>query len=239
MLKNLLQTAAIGGDDGVENLLRPVVEAGLFGVGLVLQDARTHHGSQREGNDRGDKDGDGEGNGELAEEAANDVAHEQQGDEHGDERDGERHDGEADLLAALESGAHRRIAFFNEARNVLDHDDGVVYDEAGGYGERHQGEVIEAVAQQVHHAEGADDGERHGDGRNDGGGEVAQEEKDDHDDQRHGEHQLEFDIFHRGADGGGAVGEDVDLDAGREAGLELGKQLVDAVDDGNDVGAGL
>ena len=45
---------------------------------------------------------------------------------------------------------------------------------------------------------------------------VAQEKEDDHDHQRDGEHQLEFDVFHGGADGGGAVGEDVDLDDWRE-----------------------
>ncbi len=205
----------------------------------MLQDARGHHGREGERDHGGDKDGDGEGDGEFAEETADHVAHEEQGDEHGDQRDGQRDDGEADLLAALEGGAHGRFAGFDVARDVLDHHDGVVDDESGGDGERHEREVVEAVAQQVHHAEGADDGERHGDRRNDGGGEVAQEEEDDQDDQRHGEHELEFDVFDRGADGGGAVGEDVDLDVGRQAGLQLRQELVDAVDDGDDVGAGL
>ena len=132
-----------------------------------------------------------------------------------------------------------RLAFFDVARDVLDHHDGVVHHEAGGDGERHEREVVEAVAQQVHHAEGADDRERHRDRRDDGGGEVAQEEEDDHDDQRDGEHQLEFDVLDRGADGDGAVGEHLDLDDGRQAGLQLRQELVDAVDDGDDVGAGL
>ena len=42
-------------------------------------------------------------------------------------------------------------------------------------------EVVERVAEQIHDAEGADDGERHGDGRDDGGGDGAQEEEDHHD----------------------------------------------------------
>ena len=54
------------------------------------------------------------------------------------------------------------IAFFDVAGDVLDHHDGVVDDEAGGDGERHEGEVVERVAKQIHHGEGADDGERHG-----------------------------------------------------------------------------
>ena len=74
---------------------------------------------------------------------------------------------------------------------------------------------------------------------NDGGGEVAQEEEDHHDHERDGEHQLEFDILDRGANGDGAIGQHLDLDAGGQAGLQLRQQLLDAVDDGDDVGAGL
>ena len=51
------------------------------------------------------------------------------------------------------------------ARDVLEHDDGVVDDEAGRDGERHQRQIVEAVAEQVHHAERADQRDRHGDAR--------------------------------------------------------------------------
>ena len=51
------------------------------------------------------------------------------------------------------------------ARDVLDHHDRVVHDEAGGDGERHQRQVVEAVAQQVHDGERADQRQRHGDAR--------------------------------------------------------------------------
>ena len=234
-----LQGAPIPGDDGIEDFLRPIVEAGLFGHRFVLEDARAHHGREGKGDERGDQDGDGQGDGELAEEPAHNVAHEEQRDKHRDERNGQGHDGEADLLAALEGGVHGAHPLLDEAGDVLDHDDGVVDDEAGGDGERHEGEVVEAVAQQVHHAEGADDGERDGDRGDDGGGEVAEEEEDDHDHQGDGEHELKFDVQHGGADGIGAVGKDPDLDSGGEAGLQLGQEFLDAVDDGDDVGAGL
>ena len=151
-----MQGAAVEGDHAVEHALRPAVEAGLLLAGIVAQDARAHHGGEREGDDRGDDDGDGEGDGELAEEAADDVAHEQQRDEDGDERDGEGDDGEADLSGAGEGGLQGRHALFKIARDVLDHHDGVVDHEAGGDGERHQGEVVEREAQHVHHGEGSD-----------------------------------------------------------------------------------
>ena len=48
------------------------------------------------------------------------------------------------------------------AGDVFHDDDGVVDDESGGDGEGHQGEIIEAVVEEVHHSEGAD--ERGGNG---------------------------------------------------------------------------
>ena len=55
-------------------------------------------------------------------------------------------------LGALERRLQRRFALLDVARDVLDHDDGVVDDEAGGDGQRHQREVVQAVAEQVHDA---------------------------------------------------------------------------------------
>ena len=47
---------------------------------------------------------------------------------------------------ALERGLERRLAGFDVARNVLDHHDGVVDDEARRDGQRHQREIVEAEA---------------------------------------------------------------------------------------------
>ena len=205
----------------------------------MLQEARTHHRREGERDDGGDQDGDGQGHGKLAEEPADDVAHEQQRDQDSDQRDGEGDDGEADLLGAAQGGTHRRFTLFDVADDVLDHHDGVVHDEAGGDGQRHQRQVVEAVAEQVHHAERADQRERDGHAGNDGGREVAQEEEDDHDHQRHGQQEFELDILYRSADGVGAVGEDADLNGFRQRRSECGQQRLDPVHDLNDVGAGL
>ena len=69
----------------------------------------------------------------------------------------------------LQRGLHWGVAHFDIARDVFDHDDRVVHDEAGRDGQRHQGKVIEAVAEQVHDGECANQRERHGDAGNDGG----------------------------------------------------------------------
>ena len=150
-----------------------LIEAALLFLGIVFQDAGTHHRRKREGHHRGDNDRDRQGDGEFTEEPTDDIPHEEQGDEHGDQRNGEGHNREANLLRALQRRLHWRKAFFKVAGDVLDHDDGIIHDEAGGDGEGHQGEVVEAVAEGVHGGEGADDRQRHGDAGNDGGIQVA------------------------------------------------------------------
>ncbi len=71
--------------------------------------------------------------------------------------------------APLQRGLHRAHALLEVAGDVLEHDDGVVDHEAGGDRQGHQREIVDAVAEQVHDPEGADQGDRHGDAGNQGG----------------------------------------------------------------------
>ena len=141
--------------------------------------------------------------------------------------------------APLQRRLHGRVALFEVAGDVLDHDDGIVHHEAGGDGERHQREVVEAVAERIHGGEGADNRERHGHAGNDGGVQIAQEEEDHHHHQGDGQHQFKFNVGDRGLDVGGQVGEGGDLDAGRAGWPELRHQQLDALDHADGVGAGL
>ena len=125
------------------------------------------------------------------------------------------------------------------AGDVLDHHDGVIHHKAGRNRQRHQREVVQAVAEQVHHAEGADQGERHRHARDDGRGQRPQEQEDHQHDQGHGQHQLELDILDRSPDRRGAVGQHGDLDGRGQSGLELRQARFDAVHDLDDIGAGL
>ena len=76
-------------------------------------------------------------------------------------------------LRALERRLQRRLALFDVPRDVLHHHDRVVDDEAGGDGQRHQRQVVDREAGEVHHAEGADQRQRHDDRRDDRGRDVA------------------------------------------------------------------
>ena len=97
--------------------------------------------------------------------------------------------------APFSAASQRRLALFDVAGDVLDHDDGVVDHEAGRDGQRHQRQVVEAEAAagtSPPNVPTSDSGtdrlgmmrRRH----------VAQEHEDHQHDQHHGEHQLELHV---------------------------------------------
>ena len=70
-------------------------------------------------------------------------------------------------------------------------------------------------------------------------GHVSQKQENRHHDERDGEQERKFHVAHRGADRRGAVGEDGNVHCRRQVGLELRQKLFDAVNDLDDVRAGL
>jgi len=125
------------------------------------------------------------------------------------------------------------------ARDVLDHHDRVVDDEAGRDRERHQRQVVQAVAHQIHRAEGADDRDRHREARDQRGARAAQEHEDHEDDEHDREAELELDVAHGRADAESAVGEDLHLERGRQRRLQVGQLRLDRVDGRDHIRAGL
>ena len=139
----------------------------------------------------------------------------------------------------LSAASIRRHAVFYVPCDVLDLDDGVVDHESDCDGQGHEREVVQAVAHFVEHREGADQRQRHGDGRDDGRPEIAQEYEDDHDDERNRQQQRELHVGDRCADGLGAIGNDINLDGGRDRGLKHRHHRLDPAHRFDDVGAGL
>ncbi len=74
---------------------------------------------------------------------------------------------------------------------------------------------------------------------NDRGAGAAQEEKDHHDDEGDRQNERKLHVVHRRADCGGAVGENLHLNRAGKRRLQLRQQRLDAIDDGDDVRAGL
>ena len=132
-----------------------------------------------------------------------------------------------------------RHAGFHVAHHVFQHHDGVVHHESGGDGQRHQGQIVERIAQQVHDPEGADDGEGHGNTGDEGGADFAQEDEHHQDDEYQRDDQGAFDVGDRSPNGRGAIQRDVELDALRHRRLQERQLLDDPVNRRNDVGAGL
>ena len=187
MAQDPAQPAIIAADHPVEECFRSAIEPPLGPVALAPQEQRAHHRRQRQRDEARHQHRGRHRHGEFAEQAADDAGHEQERDEHGDQRNRDRYDGEADLAGALDGRLERAIALFEVAHDVFDHHDRVVDHEADRDGEPHEREIVEAVAERVHHAEGCDQRQRHHDARDHGRPEIAQEQEDDHHDEADGQ----------------------------------------------------
>ncbi len=141
------------------------------------------------------------------------------------------------ICLAPRSAAAKGSSPSSTKRHVLGHHDGVVHDEARRDGGGHQGQAVEAVADQVHHPEGGQERERHGDAGDDRRPPVAEEQEDDQHHQGDAEQEGELDVMHRGPDGLRPVEADADVDPRRDRAAQRGEELGHPVDGLDDVGA--
>ena len=99
--------------------------------------------------------------------------------------------------APCSAASHPRHPGLDVPGDVFEHDDRIVDDKAGRDRQRHQRQIVEAVAQQIHHAEGADQRDRHRDARDQGSAQIAQEHEDDQDDEADRDDQRALDLVQR------------------------------------------
>ena len=112
-------------------------------------------------------------------------------------------------------------ALLQVAGDVFDNHNGVIDHESCGNRERHQREIVDTVAQQVHDPKGAHQRNWNHHAGDDGGPDIAQEGEHDQDDEGHGDHERELDILHRGANRHGSIQHDGKLDGGGDCRLQL------------------
>ena len=93
------------------------------------QQVGAHHGRCRQRDDKRDHDGQGQRHRKFAEDAEDDAAHQEEGQEHRDQGDANGKYGEADLPGALDGRHQARHAGFHMARDIFQHDNGVIDDE--------------------------------------------------------------------------------------------------------------
>ena len=125
------------------------------------------------------------------------------------------------------------------ARDVLEHHDRVVDNESHAKRQRHQRQVVEAVAEEVHQSERADDRQRQRKARNNRGRRAAQEDEDHGDNEKQRDQQRELHVAHRIADRLRAVVENRQVYRRRKLRLKRRQDRADRVDDFDRVRAGL
>ena len=198
------------------------------------QDERAHHRRRRQRHAMRDQDRNRQRQREFGEQAPDDAAEEQKRREHRDQREGDRDDGEADFARAADRRLDARHALLEIARDVLEHDNGVVDDEAGRNRQRHQRQVVEAEAEQIHHPERADDRGRHRDARDRRRPHAAQEREHHQDHQHDGDDQRLLGVVQRLPDRLRPVDGHRQIDIARQRrdqARQLGPDAVDGLDD--------
>ncbi len=123
--------------------------------------------------------------------------------------------------------------------NVLQHDDGIIHHKAGGNGQRHQSQVVDGKAHQIHETKSTHQRQRHRDTGDDGGRNAAQEGKGHQHHQPNGEQQLMLYVTHRGADALGTIGQHQYIHRCRQGSGQLRQQCLHPIRHLNHVGPGL
>ena len=203
------------------------------------EDARAEHRRQRQRNEAGDQDRHRDRHREFAEHAADDAAHQQHRDEHRDQREGDRENRERDLARALQRRVERLHAAFDVARDVLQHDDGVVDDEADRQRDRQQRDIVDRIAEHEHERAGADQRDRQRERRNQVAAGDFRNTKMTMTTSAIEMRERALDVADRLPDRHRAVVEHAHLDRGRQLRLVIGNLRLHAVDDVDGVGVGL
>jgi hypothetical protein len=130
-----------------------------------------------------------------------DTRHQQDRNEHRDQRQAHGDHGETDLACAEHGGFARTHARFQMSHDVFKNDHGVVHDETGGDRQSHQRKIVDAVTEQVHRSEAADDRQRQDHGGYQCGPAGLQEHIDHRDHQEDGQPQAALGVVDRRSNG--------------------------------------
>ena len=229
------------GVEATEEFPCQTADAARFAAALVVgfQQHRAECGAQGQGDDDGDDRRGGDGRRELREEQAGDAANEGGGNEHRAQRQRDGDECRGDLVHRLVCGLARRHALRHVALDVLDHDDGVVDDDADRQDQAEHRQVVDRDAEGGEDREGAEQRYRDGDHGNDRRPPALQEHEDDADHQRDRDEDR-LDHFVDGLTDEGRRVVDVDVvQTRRETLLQLRHLVPDRVLDLHDVRAGV
>ncbi len=176
-------------------------------VVMMLEKIRRQHRRDEAGGEQREEHLHRHRDAELLEELPGDARHEAGRREDRDDGQRDRDHGEADFVGGLQRRAIGRLAHPHMAHDVLDLDDGVVDQNAGRQRNREEADEVERKSQDVHRPERREDRQRQRDRGDDGGPDVAQEQKHDDDGEDRALEQgrdrgfvIAFGVLHRGVD---------------------------------------
>jgi hypothetical protein len=122
---------------------------------------------------------------------------------------------------------------------VFQDDDRIVDNKSSRDGQSHERKNVQAITEQVHRGESADDRDRHRDEWDHGRAHVAQEQINDQRHQHDGDRQSKLGVTQRLADRDAAIDGDGDVDVGRHRCFEMRQRRFHAIDRLNDISARL
>ena len=202
-----------------------------------FQDDGAQGWGEGEGVQRGDAECHAHGHGELGVNHAHHAAVEGNGHIHGQGHQGGGNDSAGNLLHALDGGLLRgELLLLDDAHHVLHHHDGIVHQGADNQNEAEHGQHVDGVAQRVHNHESTQQGNRNGNGRNEGGAPVLQEQVGHQHHQQQGNHQGFDNFVHGGINGLGGVIAHAPFHAVREVRLNLAHGFLHLGHGGQSVG---
>ena len=205
MAQDKPQSAVVNIKEPSEKAFGDLIEATRPVKPLLLQKQRAQHRRQRQRDKGRSYDCHRHRDREFTEQPADDAAHEKQRDEDCDQRKGNRDDREADLPRPFEGGIEGALPLLDVTHDVLDHDDRIVDDKTDRDRQRHQRNVIEAVADGIHHPKGGEQRQRHGQARDHRRPQRPQKHEDDDDHEPDRQHHRKLDIMDRRLDDERAV----------------------------------
>ncbi len=174
---------------------------------------------------------------ELAIEFARDAGQEGDGHEDRAEDQDDRDQGGRHFVHRTMRRFARTEPLFEVSLDILDHDDGVVDDDADRQHQAEHRQGVERIAERREHREGSDQRDRDGDDGDDGRAPALQEDDDDEDDEDHRLQKRLLNLAHRFADEFGRVPDDPIFEALGESLGSVGELRLDAFGSGERIGA--
>ena len=126
------------------------------------QKCRTHHRRGAQRHQHRDQNSPRQDNGKLLKETPQNAPHEQYGNEDGDQRQAHGQDGEANFPSTLSGSLQRCLSSLHVPDDVFQNDDRIIHHKTRGNGERHQGQVVQRIVEQVHQSKGPSQGHWNG-----------------------------------------------------------------------------